>query len=74
MKPMNTTSSLSKREKMRRNLVARLVHLAVVLPEFEPGLGRWHHGDEAQVERQLTRLVARVRAVQGAGSVARGIT
>ena len=33
------------------DLVAPLVHLALVLPGFEPGLGRWHHGDEVQVER-----------------------
>ena len=74
MKPMNRASSLSKREKMRRkplrrrkqslNLIAAFVHLSVVLPGVEPGLGRRDDGDEAQVERQLARLVARVGAVQ----------
>jgi hypothetical protein len=73
MKPMNSASSLSDREKMRRNplraaeqsldLVAALVHPAVVLPGIEPGLGRRHDWDEAQFECELARFDARVGAV-----------
>src|SRR5580765_333641 len=45
------------------DLVAALVHLAVVLPGLYSGPGRRHDRDEAQIEGELDRLVARVGTV-----------
>ena len=65
-------SSFSKREKMPValqppeepfDLVPALVHFSVVLPRIESRLQRRHNGDEAKLQRQLTRLVAFVGAV-----------
>ena len=73
MNPRNTTSSFSKREKMRRNpfnrrnnrsiSLRRLVHLAVVLPGFDPRSQRRHHWLIPQRQCQLPGLVTLVRAV-----------
>ena len=45
------------------DLVAPLVHGAVVLPRRDPVLLGWHHRDQAEVERQLPSLIAFVRPV-----------
>lgn len=45
------------------DLVAPLVHGAVVCPRRGPVLLGWHHGDQAEVKRQLPSLVAFVRPV-----------
>jgi len=45
------------------DLVAPLVHLPVAHSGFTPGLERRNHGREAEIERQLTCLVALVGAV-----------
>src|SRR5690606_21349855 len=45
------------------DLIATLVHLAVVLPRFDPRLHRWHHWNETQIQRQLPCLIAFVGTV-----------
>nr|AAC18421.1 P38K [Pseudomonas putida] len=72
MKPRNMRSSFSNREKIRRSfesteqplhLIAALVHLAVVVPRFDPRLHWWHHRNETQIQCQLPCLVAFVGTV-----------
>jgi hypothetical protein len=41
------------------DLVATLVHRAVVLPGLDAGLEWRHNGNETQIERELARLVRR---------------
>jgi len=55
------------------HLVASLVHLTVVLPGIEPGLGCRHHRDEPEIKRELASLVAGIGAVdqQMKGSIGR---
>ena len=69
MKPTNITSSFSKRDVMFRrkaletaeqpfNFIAPLVHLSVVLPRLDSVFFGRHDGNEAEIDRQLPRLVA----------------
>jgi hypothetical protein len=44
-------------------LVATLVHLAVVFSRLDTSLESWYDGDETQVERELASLVAFVGPV-----------
>ncbi len=73
MNPRNRTSSLSKREKIRRysletaeqpfDLVASLVHLLVVLPGVTAGdLGR-NHRQVSQIQGQLAGVLTLISAV-----------
>ena len=63
MNPRKSTSSFSKREKMRRNplqpaeqplnLVPPLVHLPVIGPRLHTGAQRWNHRHKPQGQGQL---------------------
>ena len=73
MKAMNIRSSFSNREKIRRkplrprkqpfDLIASLVHGAVVFPRRDAILLGWNDGDEPKIERELPGLVPFVCAV-----------
>src|SRR5713226_4767334 len=49
--------------KQALDLIAPLVHLAVVLPRRDSIRLRWHHGNEAQVQGELSGFLALVGTV-----------
>ena len=46
----------------RRSISLRRLYISIALPRLNARLDRQHHGDEAQVQIQLARLVAFVSA------------